>query len=495
MKQPIRKTGFYIGVSCPGCGADLELQNDFFSIECSFCGSVLRLEMPETFPIYYVPMKMKKRELRFQADRYLRNAGLPLTGADLSFRVIYYPYWKIDAVKLQIKARETEYYSGNSNSNIMTTQLDYHGVFVTGRVIGNSLTAKLSIPDEKKLVAHFSPYSTTRMAAKEISGIPSSLGQRTDYIKMYPKSAEGHDDSAQYYPIENSWEMIEKQFSGSAGMKKHTCELGMFPETKLLFPEGSIVYFPFAIFEHTSHGDRQRIVCDGVVGRVLAIINPSDELTSEHQGQTSLIDYGQVLIKMHRCKNCGADLPANSSSVYICRNCRIAVSFDSNLTLNEGIFQVKEPNPGKNRNFQLFPFWSFRGPGGLINNFVKSYNQNENCENIIVPAFTFSNFDAMRRLTKRVTASGQTLNVETVNELDRRFLPATVGLQKAHRMAEITLYCSHAADKPNLSIEDFTFAIEDSRLIYIPFSCENYFYVSTVNNAITFEKGAYRSLS
>ncbi|MEE9441049.1 MAG: hypothetical protein V3V99_00040 [candidate division Zixibacteria bacterium] len=495
MMRPNKKAGFYINVTCPGCGADLELQDDFFSIECSFCGSVLRLVMPESTSVYYVPMKIQKRELRFQVDRYLKNAGLPLTGPGLSYKVVYYPYWKIDAVKLKVKAKRTESYTGNTNSNILTTQLDYRGVFVTGRVIGKSLTAKPSSLDEKKLTVQLSPFSTTWAATTEISGIPPSLGRRTDYIKMYPKSAEDHDDSAQYIPIEKSWEATVKQASDSVEMSKHTGEPGRCVACELMFPEGSIVYFPFGIFEHISRGSPQRIVCDGVVGRVLSVVNPSDEPTDEHQGQTSLIDYGQVSVTMHRCKNCGIDLPASSSCVYICRNCHIAVSIDNNVTLNEGIFQAIESGNIGNRNTQLFPFWSFRAPVNLINDFVKSYYHTDNSENLIVPAFTFSNFDAMRRLTKRVTASGQTLNIEPVDDLDRRFLPATVGLQKAHRIAEITLYCSHAANKTNLSIDDFKFSIENSRLIYIPFSCENYFYVSTVNDVITFEKRAYRPMT
>jgi hypothetical protein len=495
MQQLNRKTGFHIGVTCPGCGADLELQDDFFSVQCSFCGSVLRLVMPETAPVYYVPMKMQKRELRFQVDRHLKNTGQPLTGAGLSYKVVYYPYWKIDAVKLQVKLKRQENISQNTNSNILTTQLHYHGVFVTGRVVGNVLTAKPSNVDNKELTVRLSPYSMTRNAADEVLGIPPSLGQRTDCIKMYPMSAGDHDISAQYIPIDKSWEATARQAGDSVGLGKHTGEPGCLAR-ELLFPEGSIVYFPFAVFEHNSRDSiLQRIVCDGVVGRVLSVVSPSNELIEECHGETSLIDYGQVLVTEHRCKNCGTDLPASSSSVYVCRNCHIAVSIDNNVTLNEGIFRASDSDNNGRSDIQLFPFWSFRAPKKLINDFVKSYYHIDNSENIIVPAFTFSNFDAMRRLTKRVTASGQTLNIQPIDDLDQRFLAAPVGLQKAHRMAEITLYCAQASQKTKLSIDDFNFPVEDARLIYIPFSCENYFYISTVNDAITFEKRAYRPIT
>lgn len=494
MHQPNKNTGFHIGVTCPGCGADVELQDDFFSIACPFCGSVLRLIMPETPPVYYIPMKMQKRELRFQADRHLKNTGQPLTGPGLTYKVVYYPYWKIDAVKLQVKLKRQENISRNTNSNILTTQLNHHGVFVTGRVIGNSLTAKPPNLDSKKLTVRLSPYSMTRNAADEISGIPPTLGLRTDCIKIHPMSSEDYDNSAHYIPIDKSWDNTAKQAHDSVGLRKHTGDSGHLA-SELLFPEGSIVYFPFAVFEHKSKDCLQRIVCDGLVGRVLSVINSPEELSDDYREKSSLIDFGKVLVTEHRCKNCGTDLPASSSSIYVCRNCQIAVSVDNNSTLNEGIFRAIDPDKKRGSDIQLFPFWSFRAPKNLINDFIKSYYHIDNSENIIVPAFSFSNFDAMRRLTKRVTASGQMLNVEHVNELDRRFLAAPVGQKKAHRLAEITLYCAQATRKTNLSIDDFNFPIKDARLIYIPFKRENYFYISTVNDAITFEKRAYRPIT
>ena len=50
----INKGGYSIGVTCPGCGGKLKLDQDFFVLPCKHCGSVLRVQMPEVPPAFMV---------------------------------------------------------------------------------------------------------------------------------------------------------------------------------------------------------------------------------------------------------------------------------------------------------------------------------------------------------------------------------------------------------------------------------------------------------
>ncbi|MEE8577598.1 MAG: hypothetical protein V3T31_10120, partial [candidate division Zixibacteria bacterium] len=51
------KSGFYIEVTCPGCGGTLDLDTDFFVLECTHCGSVHRVVMPEAPAAYMISAK------------------------------------------------------------------------------------------------------------------------------------------------------------------------------------------------------------------------------------------------------------------------------------------------------------------------------------------------------------------------------------------------------------------------------------------------------
>ena len=132
------QSGFYIGVSCPGCGGELKLEDEFFVLACGHCGSVLRVTMPEIPPAYLVSARVTEREARFAIDRYLKENGLPLTDSSLQFKRIYYPYWKVDAVLLKVRNRiETREHGCDENG-----QSDY-------------------VTEKEKTDISLTPYSTT----------------------------------------------------------------------------------------------------------------------------------------------------------------------------------------------------------------------------------------------------------------------------------------------------------------------------------------------
>ncbi len=99
------KAGFYIDVTCPGCGATLELEQDFLVLGCQYCDSVLRIVMPDSPPAFLVKGRLDKRRLRFQIDRFLKENAMPLTGSALQLKNLYYPFWKVDGKLLKLRNR------------------------------------------------------------------------------------------------------------------------------------------------------------------------------------------------------------------------------------------------------------------------------------------------------------------------------------------------------------------------------------------------------
>ncbi|MFQ5584640.1 MAG: hypothetical protein ACE5GL_09420, partial [Calditrichia bacterium] len=86
-----RKSGFFIGVTCPDCGGELELEENFFVTRCCHCDSVHRIVMPDIPMVYLIPAKISKREARFSIDRYLKKKSLPLTSSNFQLKRLYYP--------------------------------------------------------------------------------------------------------------------------------------------------------------------------------------------------------------------------------------------------------------------------------------------------------------------------------------------------------------------------------------------------------------------
>jgi len=483
--QPKAKAGFYIGVTCPGCGGELELQTDFFSLECTYCGSVLRITMPETTPVYVIPNKKQRREIRFKIDRYLKDQGLPLSRSDFSHRKLYYPYWRISGIRLSVGQEMIG--SSGPDPNILTAQLDYGGMFWEGRAVGASLTGHTV--QETKTKVKLSQYSATQSAGEYISGIPASIGMRMQYIKAYPYSAEVYDDEFAYIPASVPWDEVYTRTVHSVKMKAglNAGSRGK-ARAELFEADGSIIYFPYHVVEtDTGSGDVQRFVVDGITGRVLHFETVQTISEFDQSGLAAVGEYGQLTVDFHRCTNCGVDLPATQSSVYICHNCQTVTSMEQNQIIADGIAAAQ--STGRRSDIH-YPFWSFKVSPEEIRLAASLAVGYAVPDRLLIPAFKIRNFEAMRRLCQRATGAWPDITFDPI--LDQRdnslFEPAVVGVRQARTLAEIVLYYQMLSKQPNLEARSIHVMPESIGLVYIPFHAENYFFIDSVNGAITFEK-------
>lgn len=457
------QTGFYIGVGCPGCGGELKLEEGFFVIACGHCGSVLRVTMPEQPPAYLVSARVSEREARFTIDRYLKENGLPLTDSGLQFKRIYYPYWKVDAVLLKVRNR------------IETRE---HGCDEDGRAE--------YVTEKEKTDISLTPYSTTLPAGAEFDGMPVGLGVRTSYLKLMPFSRANTQDGFEPLQVVNSWSVTAEKLLSRINSLAHLDEAAFGKNrTELFRPVASLVYFPYLVAESYSGGEFSRFVVDGVTGRMMDHVDRSEYSDESAPVDSEQIEFGQLGVDFHRCPNCGEDLPATQSIMYVCANCHQLISLEPS---DKNIGAVLMTVPAGSETDGLFPFWSLTMTPDVQTRLQRLFGGLFRSERLVLPAFRIGNFEAMFRLAKRMSAALPRIETEPVDSFDQRCQPVTLSLAEAKMFAGIITYRAELDRLIGTLAQKCDLEVTSADLLYAPFHPESYFYVDSVMGAVTFEK-------
>ncbi len=461
--SPTARTGFTIAVGCPGCGGELELQDDFFVLRCSHCTSALRITMPEQPPAYLVKGRKAQHEVRFAVDRHLKEHGEALTSLDLMFKRIYYPYWKVDAVLLKTR-----------NKIDIVEQVNEDGT-------KSSLEPDREI---RRTEVTLAPYAVTFPAANRMEGMPHSIGLRATYIKAEPFAEEKMQDGYRPLPVVVNWaearDLTRKTVDNVGNIESP--EFGK-NRTEMFRPRGSIVYFPYWVVESYHGGGFRRWVVDGVTGKVAGSverIEASDCDDDEH------IEFGQLRIGLHRCGNCGHDLPAEQSYVYVCVHCGQVTRveehplFGGNVLVTDGA----KARAGD----VLLPFWSMEMSADLAGKLKVLAGGVGKAGRLVVPAFRVTNFEGVYRLGRRMTTAQAAFTLREAAESDRGFAPVGVGPSEALVLARVMVARELVGQTATLAVPPAADAFTGMTLFYVPFHAEQYFYVDSVVNAVAVEK-------
>jgi|GEM_PF-530065 len=508
--------GFFIGVGCPGCGGALDLDADFFVTRCEHCGSPLRIIMPDLPPAFMIPGKVTQHELRFHVDRHLKQNDLPLTSSTLHVKKLYYPYWKVDAtvLKLRNKTEVRKLYSDSESQTETVVETDR-----------STVTA--------------SPYLMTVAAGARVEGIPESIGMRSETVRVVPFASENIADDFDALPVVRPREMVEQKvkLAVEALSQINPADFGQ-NLTRMFNPSWSLMYFPYLVVESYG-GSYRRFVIDGVVGRVLKALDPepadnpgrkpardresvgignmkpsfktdsvparscdgfvdgalsrsvvedlfkADLDSGASSGAAPEVSLGQLNVDFHRCHVCGGDLPTELSHVYICPNCHEL------QIMNAGEFRLSQVEAAifeDDHRSRLVPFWRLGLPEIMAKRFGRLLGGLDRCDKMLVPAVGANNFEALHKLTRRISAAQSRVPTGVVESLDERFLPVRIGPGEALALAEM-IVCRELVDKGH-KLPDDGLALRPTEigLVYIPFHLENYFYVDSVLNVVGVEK-------
>lgn len=457
------KGGFFIGVTCPGCGGELELEQDLDILTCIHCGSVLRTTRPDVPPAYLVRGNTSQNEIKFAVDRYLKEKNLPLTGSDLYFKYVSYPYWKVDAVMLKVRnTREERVISGD----------DYE-------------SNEVSYESEKTDIS-LTPYVSTVGAGLKIPGVPETIGMRAQYIKMVPFSEENVQDDYDTMPVLRTFEDIQTDVQASVA------RLGSFSVadfgsnvTELMHPVGSVVYFPYVLVESYQGHHYSRFVVDGVTSRVIEHETVMESESAAEAPSDPKLQFGMLKVEFHRCRNCGDDLPPVKSFVNICDNCQhVNLNDESKIPVRS----VQAAEMPEVKDGRLHPFWSFRIPDGEYPQVRRLFGGLYGADWFTMPAFKMANLESMYRLSQRTSAALPKISLNDIDGTDAKFLPVTVGVDEARMLANVIIFRRLLGTTGGRLREKIDFHPGEARLVFLPFHPEHYFYVDSILHAITFEK-------
>ncbi len=474
-RTPNSKSGFYIDVGCPGCGGRLELEENFFVLPCRYCGSILRIRMPDSPPAYLVKSKVDRFKVRFGIDRYLKEQNQPLTDSGTQFKQIYYPYWKIRVILLKTRNRiETVEHDNNEYGS--------YGSCEYGST-GGSRTV-----ETRKTEISLSPAEFTFPAGAELAGVPSSLGRRVEYLHAVPFGIEEVESDFHSLPVGISWESVQKR------LEKSIRSVGMLDNadfgrnrTEFFYPVGSIVYFPYVIAESYGTGSVRRWIVDGVTGRV---VNGMDHRLKETAGplpDNAAVACGQLQVEHHRCGNCGYDLPERQSYIYLCRHCHQLITMEDSPCLQS---ELRITSNRGNHEDRLVPFWVIRFEYDIIQLSGSSLGSSTNSNRLVLPAFRLRNFESAYRLSRRISSALDKLDLEDLIQPDSRLSPVDIGPSEALIMAEVVCARDRMNVSTSLDLPSFKDAVKEMSIAYVPFHPEHYFNVDSVLGAVTFEKSA-----
>jgi predicted RNA-binding Zn-ribbon protein involved in translation (DUF1610 family) len=456
------KRGFEIAVSCPACGGELELNSDFLVTMCSHCSSVLRISLPGTPPAYLIMSKLTSREVRFKVDRYLKSNGMPLTGFETQTRGFYYPYWKVDGVLLRLRNR-------------IETRQSYDEDFDTEASV-----------QQRKVETTLSPYTVTLSASSPLEGIPPSIGERADYIKIIPFCEENAQDGFAVVPLSLSWgDALQQVAKNVANLSQLDAPEFGANRSELFRPICSLIYFPYYLFQSTSDGNPANAIVDGVTGRVLSMVTNESPLKNVLDAQTALQEFEKLGVELHRCGNCGEGLPDSKSYVYICHNCHSLTVLENYPSLRR---EICAATVDKAHGDRLFPFWSIKVSERDAIIVKRLFGGLTGSDRLVIPAFRIPSFEAMYRLCKRMSPAISKFGFSPINSFDQRYLPVNVGVAEALVLAEAILLREQMGRELHLIDQTREFASDDISLVFAPFHPESYFYVDSALGAVTFER-------
>ena len=428
--------------------------------------------MPDTPPVYIVPKKVSRREIRFNIDRLLKENKQPLTGSDIQYKQIYYPYWHINAVVLKTRNR-VEYIADRSAEG--------YGYSSYARAEKTSVPIK-----EKKTEVTLSPFSASFQAGMVMENIPSSLGVRTQYIVAAPFSEENVEDDIHALPVIIPWQEAFKRLEKSVQTvgQINIAEFGS-NKTVLFRPIASLIYFPFYIVE--SHlGDKYgRWIADGVTGRIIKNVERLSNSSPYEESNRTKIEFGKLDIDHHRCSNCGEDLPGEQSYIYICNNCQQLTSMEQVNRFNTNLEITS--NSGSDNDI-LIPFWSLKFESNVSGSMGSSFGTTEKLENLVIPAIRLSNFESAYKLSRRMTVAYPELDLDPLMQFDKRFKSVLIGPSEAITLAQVVYARERMGISTSLPLKDITHLVKELKLFYMPFHPQQYFMLDSIFNSITFVK-------
>ena len=331
----VQESQVRILIHCPQCGGDIDFLEETQVIHCAFCGSSLLVAGREGVLRYLLPAHLEDPQAAAaQAVESLRKAGKLSPRAVETF-LFYAPFWRMRATVYRwifgLKPMKVEVQAG------VPPPMERLKVLLT-RILDHTIPGYEG-PD---------------------IGL-SSLGVRTQALRLHPFGREHLQKRDSFLPLEVSLEQAQVKADGFANVFFEADEL--IPEVilhRLVGKVFSVIYFPIWYIECQHTQGREVILIDAVGGTLLRSLRDGSEIQQKLKSEESRksFAFSEIRFLPFRCPNCGWEFPFRPlSALHFCPNCR-RLFREKGGEWAETSYTVISPPEGQSWEKILWvPFW------------------------------------------------------------------------------------------------------------------------------------------
>jgi ribosomal protein S27E len=280
-----------IAVTCPQCGAEVDLPEESTVFKCLYCGTILKPTGRNQIQSFFIAPRENARKVGEALIRALRSKDV--TGAEIAEQhLVYAPYWRVSGMFFQ---------------------------WIFGRKHFTASYGTSAWETLKELKAR--PWFRTFPAFDSSEWGPPSIGLRAQTLKIWPfnKQRMGGDLLLvrQTVSFTEATKLVRSSIERIRSGKDIEIEMA---KSELVGDRYSLLFFPFYCFTLERKAQKSVFIVDALSHKVIKGIADIDELKANPASDT--IPYRPLKFLPFRCPNCGWDFPFKPhAKIHVCRVC------------------------------------------------------------------------------------------------------------------------------------------------------------------------------
>ncbi|TET93082.1 MAG: hypothetical protein E3J28_04950 [Desulfobacteraceae bacterium] len=445
-----------IAITCPQCGAEVDLAEEDTVFKCLYCDSTLKPTGRNQVQSFFISPKETAEKVGKALLRALQTKAKGLHIAE--HHLLYAPYWRINGMLFQ---------------------------WVFGKKYFKSPGGQKAWENFKKLRA--TPWFRTFPAFDSSKWSLFSLGLRVQVLKIWPfnKQKMGKDSLLVKQTISFKEAIDQAQKSIVSQRSSGSIQVEML-NSELIGERYSLLYFPFYCYILKNNGQKSLLIVDALSHKVINGNVDIDELKRTSSGDK--IPYKPLNFIPFKCPNCGWDFSFKPhTTIHVCKTCGrawqekggnyVPVSYSISLKDDSiktqwkylafwrltGIIKTKEKEYKTLKEFyDLFPL-----PRVLDEETIKKRNIS-----FYIPAIRIKNVRMVDKFSAQLTLAQPQfteIEIDTIEDLDLSDVWLT--LKDAKEMAHVLLYSMTKKEhkKTKNAVKEAQIHFTNSRLVWLPF--------------------------
>jgi predicted RNA-binding Zn-ribbon protein involved in translation (DUF1610 family) len=380
--------------NCPGCGSPLETLEGTISLQCKFCGLIMRIGSPGRILKYFYQPKLEGFSVKFSIEKHLKEKGLSLHYSEISRQLFYIPFYRFRGMSYALFCERSVECEDDDPENVIP-------------MVKRELQRKGT---------HFD--LTVPAYTNEAFGL-DSLGIRPEVMPLTALHNDNFPEDSIKIDIKISPEEAKQKAMALFFMNVGFASLNKELLSSEMIGEGlSLIYYPVWAFNLNQGDFNTTIFIDGLNKRVYHEI--PGELKTNSTG-IDLSHASEMNPVQHKCPNCGQDLPISEYSLfYYCANC-----FRSYMISDDAYMTTELLNAKYEEGSYYHPFWRFPFTAGEnIDNVAKfskiltgeiplvAKKKAQNKFYLYVPGFKSMNLNSLTNVGTRVCCVQPELEIE-----------------------------------------------------------------------------------